>query len=303
MSIQNEEEQRTILESFEKFITSESGLMTSSEWSEIGSDEIVSAYIVNTIKQLFQDYEDHTVWSSQDEAVAHTFTEVDAFVEVIAAYLPGFERLQVNDILKWLIGLKARIDEDKKIAATATLTTDTKQSNENETKTTSITKIEVEDANEATADGDVKLLLEMFPQFTVKDIKKVYKKRGSNYNAAIDELVLLENASVISSDDDVVYSNDDLTEEEKQLLKERTVQKFGFVRVNEDDPKGGDISTVKPVIKWNSEKKMVRYFDSKVVSTKGEKYFEPKTEKDEELEKQMKSTYVNLKPARKYRFH
>lgn len=231
MSTQSEEEQKTILESFEKFITSESGLMSSSEWLEIGSDEIVSAYIVNTIKQLFQDYEDHTVWSSQDEAVANTFTEVDAFVEVIAAYLPGFERLQVNDILKWLIGLKARIDEDKKIAATVTLTADTKQSNENETKTTSITKIEVEDANEATADGDVKLLLEMFPQFSIKDIKKVYKKRGSNYNAAIDELVLLENASVISSDDDVVYSNDDLTEEEKQLLKERTVQKYVIIRI------------------------------------------------------------------------
>lgn len=48
---------------------------------------------------------------------------------------------------------------------------------------------------------------------------------------------------------------------------------------------------------------MVRYFDSKVVTTKGDKYFELKTEEDEEKEKQLKKTYVNLKPARKYRFH
>ena len=48
---------------------------------------------------------------------------------------------------------------------------------------------------------------------------------------------------------------------------------------------------------------MIRYYDSKIVTTKGDKYFEPKTEKDEEFDKQMKSTYVNLKPARKYRFH
>jgi hypothetical protein len=39
------------------------------------------------------------------------------------------------------------------------------------------------------------------------------------------------------------------------------------------------------------------------VSTKGEKFFELKTEEEEELAKEMKKTYVNLKPARKYRFH
>ena len=48
---------------------------------------------------------------------------------------------------------------------------------------------------------------------------------------------------------------------------------------------------------------LVRYYDSKVVTTKGEKYFELKTEEEEELAKQMKKTYVNLKPAKAYRFH
>lgn len=47
----------------------------------------------------------------------------------------------------------------------------------------------------------------------------------------------------------------------------------------------------------------MRYYENKVVSTKGEKLFEYKTEQDEEMEKQMKKTYINLKPARKYRFH
>lgn len=46
-------------------------------------------------------------------------------------------------------------------------------------------------------------------------------------------------------------------------------------------------------------KKMVRYLDGRVVSTKGERFTEVKKEEDEE----MKKTYVNLKPARKYRFH
>ena len=44
---------------------------------------------------------------------------------------------------------------------------------------------------------------------------------------------------------------------------------------------------------------MVRYLDGQVVSTKGEKFTEIKKQEDET----MKKTYVNLKPARKYRFH
>ena len=46
-------------------------------------------------------------------------------------------------------------------------------------------------------------------------------------------------------------------------------------------------------------KKMIRYLDSKVVSIKGERFTEIKKPEDES----MKNTYVNLKPARQYRFH
>ena len=46
-------------------------------------------------------------------------------------------------------------------------------------------------------------------------------------------------------------------------------------------------------------KKLVRYRDGQVVSMKGERFSEIKKQDSEE----MKATYVNLKPARKYRFH
>lgn len=46
-------------------------------------------------------------------------------------------------------------------------------------------------------------------------------------------------------------------------------------------------------------KKLVRYRDNQVVSTKGERFSWVKQQENEE----MKKTYVNLKPARKYRFH
>jgi len=44
---------------------------------------------------------------------------------------------------------------------------------------------------------------------------------------------------------------------------------------------------------------MIRYLDSRVVSVKGEKFTEIKKPEDEA----MKNTYINLKPARQYRFH
>ena len=46
-------------------------------------------------------------------------------------------------------------------------------------------------------------------------------------------------------------------------------------------------------------KKLVRYLDSQVVNTKGQKFTEIKKDDTEE----MKKTFINLKPARKYRFH
>lgn len=44
---------------------------------------------------------------------------------------------------------------------------------------------------------------------------------------------------------------------------------------------------------------MIRYLDNQVVNTKGQKFTEIKKDDTEE----MKKTYINLKPARKYRFH
>lgn len=46
-------------------------------------------------------------------------------------------------------------------------------------------------------------------------------------------------------------------------------------------------------------KKPLRYRDNQVVSTKGERFSLVKKQESED----MKKTYVNIKPARKYRFH
>ena len=48
-----------------------------------------------------------------------------------------------------------------------------------------------------------------------------------------------------------------------------------------------------------TKKKMVRYINNQVVTTRGERNVEIKKPESEE----MKKTYINLKPGRKYRFH
>nr|KAF6455537.1 CUE domain containing 2 [Rousettus aegyptiacus] len=55
----------------------------------------------------------------------------------------------------------------------------------------------------------------------------------------------------------------------------------------------------RPMAPREAPKKLIRYIDNQVVSTKGERFKDVRNPEAEE----MKATYINLKPARKYRFH
>ncbi|XP_073452705.1 CUE domain-containing protein 2 isoform X2 [Aquarana catesbeiana] len=79
----------------------------------------------------------------------------------------------------------------------------------------------------------------------------------------------------------------------KEDLKDFILQKYMLVD-NEEDKK-----THRPLMPKEAPKKMIRYIDNQVVSTKGERYKDLKKPESEE----MKKTYINLKPARKYKFH
>jgi hypothetical protein len=78
-------------------------------------------------------------------------------------------------------------------------------------------------------DPNIQLLIEMFPCIDLTEIKKAYKRCQKNYEKSIDELLCLQNGSIIKKDEfieEVLCKNQlDLTEEEKQALKEKTVQK------------------------------------------------------------------------------
>lgn len=59
------------------------------------------------------------------------------------------------------------------------------------------------------------------------------------------------------------------------------------------------VLVIRCLIVCQAPKKLIRYIDNQVVSTKGERFKDVRNPETEE----MKATYINLKPARKYRFH
>lgn len=59
------------------------------------------------------------------------------------------------------------------------------------------------------------------------------------------------------------------------------------------------VPTAHHLVPQQAPKKLIRYIDNQVVSTKGERFKDVRNPEAEE----MKATYINLKPARKYRFH
>lgn len=192
-----EEVDKKVIDSFEKFIVDRMRLLTRSEYAEM-IDTTIAAYIVNTIKQFYKDYENHKVWLGQDEAVAASFTDIESFIDVVDAYLPGFNRLESSSILNWLVELKAEIEREinPPVSSPDPVPVIISQPNkipENEKipkEEKSKKKNAKANQDEAPSD-DVVQLQEMFPQFTVKEINKIYRKLSCNYNAAIDELVVL----------------------------------------------------------------------------------------------------------------
>ncbi|XP_072477157.1 CUE domain-containing protein 2 isoform X2 [Notamacropus eugenii] len=79
----------------------------------------------------------------------------------------------------------------------------------------------------------------------------------------------------------------------KEELKSFILQKYMMVDSEEDQ------KTHRPVAPKEAPKKLIRYIDNQVVSTKGERYKDIRKPEPEG----MKSTYISLKPARKYKFH
>lgn len=215
-------EDSIILESFSSFVI-KNKLIESSDF-EATIDEVIGSYVVNTIKQLFEEYENHKIWL--DDNAAEEF-DIESFVEIIDAYLCGFNTLEKNDIVHWLIDLKNFIDSEKQHELEVSDKTETDENLSKEIAQDSDKKVKPKDKKIDANDPNIELLTEMFPSVSINEIKKLYKKVNKSYEKAVDELLILQNSgSVLSEDsDEDLEAENELNEEERKLLKEKTLQK------------------------------------------------------------------------------
>ena len=94
-----------ILDSFKDFIANKN-ILDPNDFNELFDDTIAS-YVVNTIKQFYDEYETHKTWL--DIEFVETF-DVENFVEIIDEYLNGFKSINTKEITNWLIQLKSDIN-------------------------------------------------------------------------------------------------------------------------------------------------------------------------------------------------
>ncbi|KAJ7337924.1 CUE domain-containing protein 2 [Desmophyllum pertusum] len=153
---------------------------------------------------------------------------------------------------------------------------------------------------------DVSVLAEMFPEACSLEIQNCLMVANGDVENAV-QLMLLKEENI---DDDGKESyhqvrdsspkvhqpsskRQELQQAEQQNLKEQMMARYGYVEVSQEE------KTHQPSLQTQEEKKLVRYRNNQVVSTKGERFSWVKQEESDD----MKKTYVNIKPSRKYRFH
>ncbi|XP_014735451.1 PREDICTED: CUE domain-containing protein 2 isoform X3 [Sturnus vulgaris] len=213
-----------------------------------GMDDVFFSYITGVLEELGSP-------ESSEEAF-----DMDTFVEMMEAYIPGFAEIHSADVCEMMFSLSERLGEARNKGA------DLK-------------------------DG-VELLLEMFPACTVSQAEKALAMALGNLEEAV-QLIVEEKVEIGPSGASVKELARPRRAPNHEELKQVILQKYMMVD-SADDQK-----THRPAPPKEAPKKLIRYIDNQVVSTKGERYKDIKKPESEE----MKRTYISLKPARKYKFH
>ncbi|XP_054945631.1 LOW QUALITY PROTEIN: CUE domain-containing protein 2-like [Physeter macrocephalus] len=139
----------------------------------------------------------------------------------------------------------------------------------------------------------VDVLLEVFLTYSVEQAQWVLARARGDLEEAVQMLVEGKEERPPAWDG----PNQDLPRRlrgpQKDELKSFILQKYMMVASAEDQ------KIHQPMAPKEAPKKLIQYIDNQVVSTKVERF---KDVRDPEVG-EVKATYVNLRPARKYRFH
>nr|XP_042706122.1 CUE domain-containing protein 2 isoform X2 [Chrysemys picta bellii] len=258
-------------------------------------DEVFFSYIASVLEEL-----------GSPESSEENF-DMDTFVEMMEAYIPGFAEINSGNICEMMFALSERLSEARnkgKVCQKAVESVsrapaeELNQSDEQGAGASDERRLHIpaEGAVAQGAEGDLKdgveLLLEMFPACTLSQAQKALAMVLGNLEEAV-QLLVEEKVEPGPVGTNVKETARPRRAPKQEDLKRFILQKYMMVDSEEDQ------KTHRPVPPKEAPKKLIRYIDNQVVSTKGERYKDIKKPESEE----MKRTYISLKPAKKYKFH
>ncbi|EGV98258.1 CUE domain-containing protein 2 isoform X1 [Cricetulus griseus] len=261
-----------------------------------GLDEVIFSYVLGVLEDLGPS-------GPSDENF-----DMDAFTEMMEAYVPGFGHIPRGMIGDMMQKLSTQLSDARNkenlhpqsscVQGQVPIFPETPRQLEKlkeDTRSpaaTGGTQNEAAGAEEELLPG-VDVLLEVFPTCSVEQAQWALAKARGDLEEAVQMLVESKEEGPPGWDG----PNQDLPRRlrgpQKDELKSFILQKYMMVDSAEDQ------KVHRPMAPKEAPKKLIRYIDNQVVSTKGERFKDVRNPEAEE----MKATYINLKPARKYRFH
>lgn len=253
-------------------------------------DDVLLSYITGVLEDL-----------GSQQSVEENF-DVEVFAEMLEAYIPGFAEIDSVKVCEMMFSLASKLAtartsarEQNGVPKARTEEISLKLTSEPPQREMQCLKTQTEGATAKLSvsewEAQEQHLLEMFPKCSLTEARSALSIAKGDMEEAVR--LIIEGDVQLSSTPLNVNHGKSISSLADQKLKESILEKYMLVDREEDN------KTHRPVAPKDAPKKLVRYHGNQVVTTKGERYQLVKKNEAED----MKKTYVNLKPARKYRFH
>ncbi|XP_037536190.1 CUE domain-containing protein 2 [Nematolebias whitei] len=252
-------------------------------------DDVLLSYITGVLEDL-----------GSQQSVEENF-DVEVFAEMLEAYIPGFAEIDSVKVCEMMFSLASKlatartsensVPEARREEISSKLTNLPSQPPPGKEPQCLKTEGATAKLSESEWESQEQHLLEMFPKCSLSEARSALSIAKGDMEEAVR--LIIEGDVQLSPTPLNVNHGKSISSLADQKLKEGILEKYMLVDREEDK------KTHRPVAPKDAPKKLVRYHGNQVVTTKGERYQVVKTNESED----MKKTYVNLKPARKYRFH
>jgi len=249
-------------------------------------DSILLSYVLGIAEDLLE-----------DANPAQTF-DSGSFMEMLLAYLPQLEGIQEERVREWMLGLLEELHnrQEKKsssefnikliIEETANKQPTRKSRSVSETSEPEPPSMRREEERGGSESAGLAALLEMFPGCCrLEAVHCLAITRGDPEQAA--QLILCRQ----EQGEDIKLSQAQLLAQlakpvtvDESEIKKKIMDSYGFVDTENDK------KYHRPTLRKGDDKKMIRYREGKIVSTKGERFSQVTKEESEE----MKKSIVNI---------